>query len=197
VTFVEAFCMAAVPQQWIGPAEYLARDHSAETKSEYVDGVEYAMAGGTRRHNRIVLNVGAELRAALRGRSCGANSSDQKVTVPTRRRYYYPDVVVVCGEPEFLETDQEILTNPVLLVEVLSETTAANDRGPKFLAYQTIPTLQEYLLISQDEIRVECFRRTADGWVYTRVEGLQSCLALQSLGAELKLSEVYLDVASS
>ena len=186
--------MAALPQTWISPDEYLARESEAEYKSEYVDGVVHAMAGASPLHNLIALNVGAELRSGLRGGPCLAYASDLKVATPNRKRLSYPDASVICGEPALVEGRKDVVTNPTVLIEVLSEGTAGYDRGPKFLAYQSIPGLQEYVLVSQDEPRVECYRRQGDGWFYTRVEGLDGALRLHSVGCELKLSEVYLGV---
>ena len=186
--------MASVPDTWLSPEEYLAREDKADTKCEYLDGVVYSMSGASPMHNLIVMNIGGELRNALRGSRCRVYASDLKVTTPTRKRYFYPDLSVICGEPVLAEERQDVVTNPTVIVEVLSSSTSAYDRGAKFLAYQSISSLQEYVLVSQDERRVECYRRqTESGWYYTRVEHPDSSLSLASLGVELKLDEIYLN----
>ncbi|HEX7999070.1 MAG TPA: Uma2 family endonuclease [Pyrinomonadaceae bacterium] len=183
--------MSTQPQTYLTPEEYLAVERKAEYKSEYVDGVMYAMSGATFKHNVIVANVIIELGQQLKGRPCRALPSDIKVRVPDSRKYFYPDVSVVCGEPQFQDERADVILNPTLIVEVLSESTAAFDRGEKFQAYQQLAALQEYLLISQDKILVEQYVRQArEKWTYMAVVGLEGSLALPSVECTLSLGAV-------
>src|SRR5450432_2196133 len=184
--------MASVPNYYLTPEEYLALERKAEFKSEYMDGVVYAMAGASPRHNLIVANIIITLGSQLKGRPCKVYPSDLRVRVPNSERFFYPDVSVVCVDDEFADDSQDIILNPRLIVEVSSETTAAFDRGKKFLSYQQINSLQEYLLVSQDEILVEGYARQGnDTWLYTKVMGLEGNLTLPSIECELALKDVY------
>src|ERR1700682_3113589 len=147
--------MASVPNYYLSPEEYLALERKAEFKSEYMDGVVYALAGASKRHNLIVANIIITLGGQLKGRPCRVYPSDLKVKAPNAKRFFYPDVSVVRGDDEFADDEQDVILNPMLIMEVSSESTAAFDRGKKFLSYQQITSLQEYLLVSQDEILVE------------------------------------------
>jgi Uma2 family endonuclease len=154
--------------------------------------VVYAFAGGSPRHNLIVANIIITLGLQLRGRPCRVYPSDLKVSVPTFKRFFYPDVSVVCGDDEVADDEQDVLLNPTLIVEVSSESTAASDRGKKFLSYQQIDSLQEYLLVSQDELLVEGYARQGnDRWLYTKVTGLEGSLTLPSVNCELALKDIY------
>jgi Uma2 family endonuclease len=184
--------MASIPDYFLSPQEYLTLERKAEFKSEYMDGVVYAMAGASTRHNLIVANLIITLGAQLKGRPCRVYPSDLKVRVPNSKRFFYPDVSVVCGDDEFADAEQDVILNPTLIVEVSSESTAAFDRGKKFLSYQQIGSLQEYLLVSQDEILVEGYARQGnDTWLYTKVTGLDGKLILPSIESELALRDVY------
>ncbi|MDQ2854978.1 MAG: Uma2 family endonuclease [Acidobacteriota bacterium] len=184
--------MASVPDYFLSPQEYLTLERKAEFKSEYIDGVVYVFAGGSERHNLIAANVIITLGAQLKSRACRVYPSDLRVRVPNSKRFFYPDVSVVCGEVEFADDEQDIILNPTVVVEVSSESTAAFDRGKKFLSYQQISALQEYLLVSQDEILVEGYARQGnDKWLYTKVTGLEGRLTLPSIECELALNDVY------
>lgn len=184
--------MASVPKYYISPEEYLTFERKAEFKSEYIDGVVYAFAGGSKLHNLIVANVIIAVGSHLKGRPCRVYPSDLKVRVPSSTRFFYPDVSVVCGDDEFADDEQDVLLNPTLIVEVSSESTSAFDRGKKFLSYQQISSLREYLLISQDEIMVEGYARQGnDTWLYTKVTGRDGILNLRSVNCELTLKDVY------
>lgn len=184
--------MASVPRYDLSPEEYLALERKAEFKSEYMDGVVYAFAGGSRRHNLIVANTIISLGGQLKGRPCKVYPSDLKVRVPKSKAFFYPDVSVVCGDDEFADDEQDVILNPTLIVEVASESTAAFDRGKKFLSYQQIDSLKEYLLISQDETLVEAYARQGnDTWLYTKMTGLEGRLSLSSIECELALTDVY------
>jgi Uma2 family endonuclease len=183
--------VASVPNYYLSPEGYLALERKAEFKSEYMDGVVYAFAGGSPRHN-LIANIIITLGLQLRGRPCRVYPSDLKVSVPTFKRFFYPDVSVVCGDDEVADDEQDVLLNPTLIVEVSSESTAASDRGKKFLSYQQIDSLQEYLLVSQDELLVEGYARQGnDRWLYTKVTGLEGSLTLPSVNCELALKDIY------
>jgi len=184
--------MASLPTYRFSPEEYLALERQAEYKSEYVDGVMYAMAGGSERHNLIAANTIIAIGVQLRNRPCRVYPSDLKVRVPNSKRFFYPDVSVVCGEIRFADDERDVILNPILVVEVLSESTAAYDRGKKFLSYQQIDSLQEYLLITQDEVIAEHYvRQNNDTWLYTKAVGLEATLTLPSIECEVTLSDIY------
>lgn len=184
--------MASLPNYYLDPEEYLAIERRAEYKSEYVDGVMYAMAGGSIRHNLIAGNLITEFNVQLRKTDCRVYPSDLKVRVPDSKRFFYPDVSIVCGEIRFADDEQDVVLNPVVVVEVLSESTAAFDRGKKFQSYQQIESLREYLLVSQDEYVVEHFLRQDDGhWLYTKAGGLDEAIALPAVECRLALRDVY------
>ena len=185
--------MTAAEKQQLSEAEYLARERLADTKHEYVNGVAVAMAGGSPRHNVIATNIAGELRARLRGQPCRPTNSDQRVHVPHTRLYTYPDVTVICGQPETHPEDRNTLCNPRVIFEVLSASTEAYDRGAKFRHYRRSESLAEYVLVSQHERLVEHFRRGDDGhWVLTEYRETGD-VALPALGCSLPLDEIYLD----
>ncbi len=184
--------MSSLPSYYLSPEEYLAIERQAEYKSEYVDGVMYAMAGGSERHNLIAGNLITELNIQLREAPCRVYPSDLKVGVPNSKRFFYPDVSVVCGEVEFADEGKDVILNPILIVEVLSESTAAFDRGKKFQSYQQIESLQEYLLVSQEEFVVEHYLRQEEGhWLYTKVSTLDDAIALPTMKCQLALRAIY------
>jgi Uma2 family endonuclease len=184
--------MSTQPNIYLSPEEYLALERQAEFKSEYFNGSAYAMSGASLNHNKIVANIISELVQQLRGRPCSALPSDIKVRMPDSRKFFYPDVSVVCGEPQFHDERTDVILNPVLIIEVLSESTAAFDRGDKFQAYQQMESLKEYLLISQDKRVVEHYvRQTREVWNYTAAVGLESSLYLPSIECTLRLEAVY------
>lgn len=186
--------MSSVPQPRITPEEYLRRERAAETKSEYDDGVVYAMAGASPEHNLIVAGLIGSLANRLPDR-CRLYPSDMKVRVQRPTRFYYPDATVVCGTPQYVEGERDVLLNPMIVFEVLSETTERFDRGRKFLSYQSVESLQEYVLVWQDDYRVEHYRRDGDQWRYSVAQGIDATLSLPGAGCELPLREIYRQVA--
>ena len=181
----------------ITPQEYLRRERAAEFKSEFFDGEIFAMSGGSPPHSLIKTNLVCELCNRLKGHSCTAYDSDLRIKVDATGLYTYPDASVICGSLEFDEEDKQRHTviNPTLIAEVLSPTTEAYDRGKKFNHYRRILSLREFLLVSQDEARIERFLRNADGtWTLTEASGLDAILHLPSLGIDLSLNEVYAKV---
>lgn len=144
--------------------EYLALESVAETRHEFVGGQILGMAGAEPEHNQIVHNLHVALDLALRARRCRIAGADQRVRIEATGDYVYPDVVVTCAEARYVEPAPRSLTNPELVIEVLSPTTEAYDRGAKWAAYQTVSSLRDYVLVSTERRRIEHYRRTADGW---------------------------------
>ena len=173
------------------PEEYLARERKAPAKSEYCNGQIHAMPGASHEHNVIVGNTFAELHTQLRDRTCIVYPSDMRVKVSSTGRYTYPDVIVVCDAPQFEDTHFDTLLNPTVLIEVLSPSTAAYDRGEKFASYQKLDSLCEYVLISQDEVRVERYLRQAQEWNLTTYRSLTDVFFLVSIDCELALQAIY------
>lgn len=183
--------MSLQPEVRYTEAEYLEMELTVEEKHEFFEGEIYAMGGASFAHAQLASNVGLQLGVRLRGGPYRVLFSDLRVKVSASGLYTYPDAVVVCGDPQ-LEKPGDTLTNPTLLVEVLSQSTETKDRGWKFQQYQKIPSLQEYLLVSQITPRLELFTRRSDGrWLYTAAEGLEATVLLTSLGCDLPLSAVY------
>src|SRR3989442_732099 len=173
--------MTAAAKTSVTPEQYLALERQAETKSEYFAGEIFAMAGASPEHSIITVNLTRELSSQLLERPCQVYSSDMKVRV-TEDLYVYPDVSVVCGEAQFAGEEREVLLNPTLIVEVLSPSTEAWDRGGKFEQYRQRESLQEYVLIAQGRPHVERYARQADGqWLVTEVNGLEAVPALPSI----------------
>ena len=184
--------MSALAARYVTPEQYLEAEREANSKSEYFSGQIFAMAGASRRHNVLVGNLVRRLGNRLDGRPCETYPSDMKVLVRANGSYTYPAVTVVCGEPEFLDRDGDVLLNPLVIVEVLSDSTALYDRGTKWMLYQGLTSLREYVLVSQDTPRVERFTRQVDGqWLYQSVSGLDGEIRLASLEIALPLAEVY------
>lgn len=174
-------------------AEYVAAESASACKHEWLGGEVFAMAGGTPEHAGLAMSVGAELRAALRDRPCRVFSADLRVKVESTGLSTYPDVSVVCGKLETASDDPQAIVNPMVLVEVLSDSTEAYDRGEKFAHYRRIPSLREYVLLSQRERRIEVHRLNASGhWELHEAVGGES-IELTSLGCRLTVDEVYRD----
>jgi Uma2 family endonuclease len=183
--------MSSVPHSYISVEEYLAREDGAEIKSEYYRGEVFAMSGGTRNHATIVGNIYHQLRLGLRGKPCRPANSDQRIYIPKIGLHTYPDVSVTCGPPQSEKVDPQANTNPTLLVEVLSSSTETYDRTHKFDFYKQLPSLQEYVLVSQNEARVERYSRREDGWLMFTALGCDSEISLESIGCRLSLADVY------
>lgn len=182
---------AAVQVQYVTPEEYLRLERASEVRHEYFNGQIYAMAGGTDDHGTISGNVFALLWNQLRGRNCKANGSDLRLHVSESGLYTYPDVSVLCGETEFDDPEHDTVLNPRVVVEVLSPSTERYDRGDKFAHYQMLPSLTDYLLISQGKPRIEHFVRRGEQWVLTTTVDPAATIRIVSIQCDLKLSEVY------
>ena len=178
---------------YFSPEEYLAFERGTDARHEYLDGHVYAMAGESIEHSRICVNVAGELRSRLKGSPCEVLSPNMKVVTSPSGLFSYPDVVVICGEPQFYDERRDILTNPTVVFEVLSPSTEAYDRGEKFLRYRTqIETLREYVLVSQHRPLVEHYVRQPDGsWSYSSAGDLSEAIDLPSIDCRLPLSEIY------
>ncbi len=185
--------MSAQPDyKYLTPEEYLAIERKAEYKSEYVDGVMYAMAGGSPQHSLISSNVITLVNVRLWDSPCQVFNNDMKVRVPSSRKFHYPDVTVVCDKPQFADDEKDVLLNPLLIVEVLSDSAGDYDRNEKFEYYKEIESFHEYLLIAQDQPVVERFLKRPDGsWAGTRVEGVDQSVELLTIKCRLSLKNIY------
>lgn len=179
------------PVQYLTPEAYLARERAAETKSEYVDGVLVAMSGATREHVLITVSVVRELSSQLRNRPCEVYAQDMRVHIVESGMYAYPDVVVVCGPPEFQDNELDVLLNPTLIIEVLSPSTEGCDRGLKFARYRRRASLKEFVAIAQDRLSVERYSRQGEQWVLTEATSLDEVIELPSITCTLALHDVY------
>ena len=184
-------------QSFLTPEEYLATERKALTKSEYRNGQIHAMPGASRKHNLITAHIVGELYIQLRDRSCEVYPSDMRVKVSAAGFYTYPDVIVVCDEPRFDDTHFDTLLNPTVLIEVLSPSTAAYDRGDKFAAYQKLDSLCEYVLISQNSVCIEHYLRQGQEWELTEFRSLSDVFPLTSIGCQLSLRAIYAKIKFS
>ena len=185
--------MSAIPVHKLTLEEYLELDCTSEERYEYFDGEIFSMAGGSPEHARISGNIFVTLHEKLRGSNCEAFNSEIRLKVPAALPYRYPDTLVVCGEPiyEVLQ-GVKLLQNPLLLIEVLSETTEGYDPGKKFTEYKSIPSFREYLAVSQIRPHVIRYFRQENGfWVRHDIEGLESEVLLESLNITVRLKEIY------
>jgi Uma2 family endonuclease len=183
--------MSAPVRHAVTPEQYLAAERQATERHEYVNGSVFAMVGASRAHNLITANLIRELTTQLRGRPCETYGSDMRVKVVRTGLYTYPDVVVVCGEPEFEDGQLDTLLNPTLLVEVLSPSTERYDRGDKFAHYRQLPSLAEYVLVAQHRPALERFVRQGRAWLLDAVAGLDATATLEAVGCTLPLRAVY------
>ncbi len=184
----------AAARQRMSYADYLAAEAESDGRHEFVEGDAWAMAGGSRAHGLVSAAVTIALGSALRGRPCRVGNSDTRVHLPTLGDSVYPDVHVVCGKPTFAEADPDAVTNPVLVVEVLSPSTERWDRGGKFRRYETLPSLREILLLEPDERRAELFRRNDDGTFTRFVFSGDQAIDLRSVDVQVPLADVYAGV---
>ena len=174
--------------------EYLALELDATDKHEFHDGEILAMSGGTYRSSVIAANLIRRLGNALDGTPCGVSDSNSRVLIASLNRYVYPDLLIVCGAPEFdpLDIKQHTIMNPRVVVEVLSPSTEAYDRGEKFNAYRDVPSLEEYILIAQDQANVESWlRQPAGDWTHAAFKTLEAIAKIRCLGIEIPLTDIY------
>ncbi len=184
--------MSAIPKTKLTPEDYLEFERKSEIKHEYFDGEIFAMSGAKRNHNKITTNLSGLVWQHLKGKNCESYANDMRVFVPETGLYTYPDLVVVCGEPQFQDDVFDTLLNSVLLIEVLSDSTESYDRGKKFQHYRSIESLQEYILVAQDEARIEKYIKTGDGfWLLSEAIGIDSEIEFSSIECRIRLAEVY------
>ena len=187
----------ALPIPKLTPEQYLEIERKAQYKSEYFDGEMFAMAGASGTHNDLAAVLIWILKNRLAGRGCKVYPSDMRVRTRPNPLYTYPDVTVVCGKPVFEDTENvDVLTNPKVVIEILSQSTEAHDRGFKFQKYQTIESLEEYVLVDQWQPRVErYYRAPGAAWgEYADFQGMDATATLKSLGIEIPLSEIYNEI---
>lgn len=184
--------MSLQPQQRYTAEEYLARERKAEYRSEYYAGEIFAMSGASEQHNLIVTNLVREISLQFKGRLCKVYASDLRVKVSPVGLYTYPDVVALCGEPQFDDAHRDTLLNPTIVIEVLSPSTEAYDRGDKSAHYRQLASLEEYLLVSQEKVHVEHYMRRPDQhWLLSEAAGMKDAIELPSVQCVLALSEIY------
>lgn len=184
--------MRPQPLIHLTPEQYLSQERQSDTKSEYFDGEIFAMAGTSREHNQISANLVRVLGNQLLDKPCSVYSSDMKVRIEKARKYTYPDLVIACQTERFEDEHRDVLLNPVAILEILSDSTEAYDRGRKFLHYQLLDSLIDYLLVSQDAPRIERFaRQQNNAWLYAEFHGLDAVVEIESIGCSLRLGDVY------
>ncbi len=188
--------MSTQPKTLLTPEQYLEIERAAEYKSEYFNGEmfpmgTFAMAGAAENHNLVVANTLRDLSQQLRHRPCKVYPSDMRVRVSSTGLYTYPDLTVVCGSAEFLDRRRDTLLNPTLIVEVLSPSTEAYDRGRKFDHYRAIESFREYLLLPSDRIHADLFTLQEGRWVLTSADRLEDSLSLESIGCRLAMADLY------
>ena len=187
--------MSAQRKPYATVEQYLAIERVALEKSEYYDGEMFLMAGASEQHNLIASNIMFELTKCFRPRGCRVYGSDMRIYTRTTGLFSYADAVVVCGKPEFYDDKRDILTNPMLITEVLSPSTAEYDREKKFELYKGSPSFQDYLLIEQQEAKVEHWQKVETGeWLVSQYVGLEAVLEIPRYELEIPLSEIYLNV---
>lgn len=184
--------MTAIPKIKLTPEEYLKLERDSDEKHEYFNGETFLMAGAKRNHNKIVTNLNGLIWQHLKGRDCENYANEMRVFVPETCLYTYPDLVVVCDEPVFQDEVFDNLLNPILLIEVLSDSTEGYDRGRKFQHYRSITSLREYVLVSQHEARIEKYVLKGDGfWVLSEAVGPNAEIKFDSIDCMISLSDVY------
>lgn len=183
----------AKKDKYFTAAEYLAFEREATTKHEFIDGLILNMAGGSPIHNRICFNLITSVGIQLRGTSCLGFTSDQKVRTESEDLFYYPDLSIVCGEPIYHDKQQDVLLNPLVIIEVLSPSTEEYDRSEKFARFQDIKSLKDYVLISQTRPAIEHYIRQQGkkGWIFTFETDLEAEIEIESIKCRLKLAEIY------
>lgn len=184
--------MTAQPRHSISEEEYLTFERTSATKHEYYNGRVYAMTGAKEPHNLIAGNLVAAFHSQLRRKPCRVYASDMRVRVVKTGLNTYPDITIVCGQPQFTDNVRDTITNPIVIVEVLSASTERYDRGMKFENYRTIDTLRDYILVAQDHHHVEHFARQERGlWIFQEAVDISAVMHIQSIECMLKLEELY------
>jgi Uma2 family endonuclease len=180
-----------VQQKQYTPEEYLQLERESEIRHEYRDGEIVPMTGGTANHNSIFLNLCVALKLGLRGQNYKVFGGDLRLWIPEYQLYTYPDAMVIQGEPVFQDNRQDTVTNPCLIIEVLSKSTQNYDRSDKFKFYRSMPSFQEYLLINQYQIELEHYTKTPEGWLLRDYTAETQQIKLASVGLELSIADLY------
>jgi Uma2 family endonuclease len=176
----------------LSPVAYLQQEESATTKSEYLAGELFPMAGGTSNHNRIAVSVCSLLDGLLEVGRCEVFNSDLKVWVEAYELFTYPDAMVVCGPTQYFPQRTDAILNPTVIIEVLSKLTRTLDQGEKFVWYRSLPTLQDYILIDQYRVHVDCYHKVANGqWLLTEYTSLDNVVTLESVNVEIPVGQLY------
>ncbi|MEH2008794.1 Uma2 family endonuclease [Nostoc sp.] len=184
--------MQITQQRYYTQEEYLELEETADYKSEYIDGQIISLADGTINHNQIALNLSTELNFAFKKQNYRVFMGDVRLWIPQKRTYTYPDVMILAGEPEFFNNRRDIITNPQVIIEVLSKSTKGYDRKDKFQAYRTISTFQEYLLIDQTRIHIDQFSKTGKKqWTLREYDEEDEAIALVTVPFEIYLQDLY------
>lgn len=183
--------MSAVPMPFVAAEEYLAAERAADRKQEYVEGYVYARAGASIQHVKICANLVRHIGNRLSSIGCEVYSQDLRTGLRDTTGYFYPDVIIQCGKPELVDESQDILLNPAVLIEVLSKSTEAWDRGGKFACYRRIESLQEYILVSKDHPRIDRFVRDGQEWRLISIDSIDNDLLIASVDITVPLSEIY------
>lgn len=185
--------MRLQPLLYLTPEQYLAQERQSGTRNEYFNGEIFAMAGASREHNQIAANLVRVLGNQLLEKPCNVYASDMKVKIDKARKYTYPDVVVACQPERFEDEKRDVLLNPAVIIEILSDSTEAYDRGQKFLHYQLLNSLVVYLLVAQDTSRMEIFLRDKDpnSWTYSQFDNLDDNVQIDCIDCTLPVREVY------
>ena len=176
---------------YLSPEEYIALERKATLKSEYLSGEIVAMSGASDTHNLITMNTSNALYNQLADRGCRIYASDMRVGISTEVSYFYSDIAVTCDKPRFEDDVFDTLINPQVIIEVFSDSTAGYDRGEKFIRYRQLESLQEYILISQDQVQVDHYLRQGKQWILSEFSALEDVLPLTSIEAELSLNQIY------
>ena len=184
----------AAARTGLSEQEYLELERASPIRHEYADGEIFAMSGGTIEHSAVAANLLRELGNGLLGRGCRVLTADMRIKIPKSGRYVYPDASVVCARPEFVDEKRDTLLNPRLIIEVLSDSTEAYDRGDKFAQYRSVASFEEYVLASQKEPKLEVFTRQPDGSWVLRIHGPGERAALASIACTIEVDRAYTDV---
>ena len=178
--------------------EYLELENASDEKHEYYQGEIFAMSGTKQEHDVVTMNLYRDLGNKLRGKPCRPRSSEARIHIKNNSLFTYPDVSIVCGEPEYLNDDEFNLLNPSVIIEVLSPSTKSYDRGDKFKLYRAIPTLREYILIDPEKISIEAFYINGQGeWALREYANMNDTLSILTVGVTLPLTDIYEDTKIS
>lgn len=180
----------AQAQNRMSVEDYLKLEKETGIRYEYIDGEVYAMSGGTARHSRIITNFGGFLFPQLRPSNCYLYDSNMKVQI-NLRRYVYPDLTVVCGKSLFADKNETLLTNPTLVMEVVSPSSEARDFFIKLELYRSVASVQTYVIVEQDRPHITLYTRQGETWILQDIRGLEATLPLEAIGAKLKLADIY------